>query len=120
MWTYRQRNAAGDGELDHDGVFEATSYSGKDEGRNNPAMEGVPSVGPIPRGLYHIDAARDGGHLGPVVMNLDPVGHDALGRTLFRMHGDNARHDASDGCIILGRTIREAIDASPDRDLMVI
>lgn len=121
MWTYQQRNAHGDGELDHDGVFEATSYSGTGAGRNNPDMEAVPNVGPIPRGLYHIGPATDDHpSLGPRVMALTPVGHNAHNRTAFFAHGDSANHDASHGCIILGRTMRDAMDASPDRDLMVV
>lgn len=120
MWTYQQRNAHGDGELDLDGEFEGTSYSGFEEGRNNPAMEGVANVGPIPRGLYRIGPAYTHPHLGPVVMNLEPVGHDALGRTLFRIHGNNKTNDASHGCIITGRTLREKIDAGADRILRVV
>lgn len=116
MWTYSQRT----GELDHDSVFEGLGYSGKGEGRNNPEMEAVASEGPIPAGLYSIANSRTSERLGPVVMNLDPIGHAALGRTLFRIHGDNARHDASDGCIILGRTIREAIANSQDKELLVV
>ncbi len=53
-------------------------------------------------------------------MNLDPVGHDALGRTDFRIHGDNVNHDASHGCIILGPLIRRAIADSADKVLEVV
>lgn len=116
MWTYRQS----DGELIHDGAFEGTGYSGAGEARNDPGMEGVPDVGPIPRGLYSIGPERVSPRLGPIVMNLDPLGHDALGRTDFRIHGDNARHDASHGCIILGPAIRRMIADSPDHNLTVI
>lgn len=116
MWTYRQS----DGDLTHDGEFEGTGYSGAAGGRNNPDMEAVEGVGPIPRGLYSIAAARTSERLGPVVMDLDPIGHDAHGRTLFRVHGDNARHDASHGCIILGPAIRRMIANSPDHNLTVI
>lgn len=115
-WTYRQS----DGELLHDGEFIGTGYSGAGDGRNNPEMEAVPNEGPIPRGNYRIDSARYSERLGPIVMNLDPVGHDACGRSDFRIHGDDARHDASHGCIILGPSIRRLIDVSPDKDLVVI
>jgi hypothetical protein len=54
-------------------------------------------------------------------MNLDPVdGTNTFGRSLFRIHGDNARHDASEGCIILGPSIRKLIAASGDHDLEVM
>lgn len=115
-WTYR----SSDGELLHDGVFVGTGYSGRGEARNNPDMEAVANEGPIPRGSYHIADARFSERLGPIVMNLDPVGHDALGRADFRIHGDNASHDASHGCIILGPSIRRLIADSPDKALEVV
>ena len=116
MWTYNQK----DGEIARDGQFEGTGYSGAGDGRNNPALESVPNMGPIPRGLYRIGPARTSTTLGPVVMNLDPApGTETFGRDLFRIHGDNARHDASHGCIILGPSIRREIAASGDADLTV-
>jgi len=116
MWTYRQS----DGELLHDGAFVGTGYSGFGEGRNNGFLEWKPDVGPIPRGLYKIGPERVSERLGPIVMNLDPDGHAACMRTDFRIHGDNARHDASHGCVILGPLIRRAIADSPDKQLTVI
>lgn len=115
-WTYRQR----DGELTHNGEFVGAGYSGRGEARNNPDMEAVPNEGPIPRGRYRVAGARFSQRLGPCVMNLDPIGHDALGRTDFRIHGDNANHDASHGCIILGPLIRRAIADSGDQTLEVV
>jgi hypothetical protein len=110
-FTYRQH----DGELTHDGAFVGNGYSGHGEGRNNPAMQGVPRVGPIPVGRYRIGQAYPHPRLGPCVMNLDPLpGTDTLGRSLFRIHGDNARHDASEGCIILGPAIRRQVSETRD------
>jgi hypothetical protein len=117
MWTYRQS----DGELLHDGQFEGTGYSGTGDGRNNPAAQKLEGVGPIPCGRYRIGGAYDHPRLGPCVMNLDAeFGTDTFGRSLFRIHGDNARHDASHGCIILGPAIRHAIAGSFDRELTVV
>ncbi len=116
MWTYRQS----DGELLHNGEFVGTGYSGRGDGRNNPDMEAVPNEGPIPRGRYHIDGARFSERLGPVVMNLEPIGHTACGRSEFRIHGDNTNHDASHGCVIVGPSIRRLIADSPDRALEVV
>jgi hypothetical protein len=115
-WTYRQS----DGELLHDGEFIGTGYSGHAEGRNNPDLESAPNIGPIPRGDYEIGPAHKSERTGPMTMNLTPIGHNALGRTDFRMHGDNTNHDASHGCIIEGPAIRREVDASPDRKLRVI
>lgn len=115
-WLYRQS----DGDLLHDGEYVGTGYSGTGEGRNNPDMEEVEGVGPIPRGLYSIGPERVSARLGPVVMNLDPIGHDAFGRTVFRIHGDSVTHDASHGCIILSRPLRRMIADSLDTELEVI
>lgn len=117
-WTYEQRS----GRLfNPKGVLFSVGYSGHGEGRNNPLFESVHEIGVIPAGLWHIGALIvDGGHLGPHIMALTPVGHDAHGRTAFFAHGDNPGHDASHGCVILGRLIRDAMAASPDRDFLVI
>jgi hypothetical protein len=116
MWTYRQI----DGELMHNDEFIGTGYSGRDEGRDNPDMEAVPNVGPIPRGRYSIGPSHTSDRTGPITMDLEPIGHDACGRSDFRIHGDNTNHDASHGCIILGRPIRNEIAASGDTELEVI
>lgn len=117
MWTYHQKS----GELLHDGAFEGTGYSGRGGGRNNPQAQQIPTSGPIPQGKYHIGPSYDHPHLGPCVMNLDALPEtDTFGRDLFRIHGDNARHDASEGCIILGPSIRRLIAASGDHELEVL
>lgn len=120
MWSYDQSC----GDLRHNGRFFGTGYSGAGrtlaEGRNNPAMEGVQAKGPIPLGRWKIGPVYDHPHLGPVCMNLEPIGHDARGRSAFRIHGNNQADDASHGCIILGRPFREMIVRSNDRDLEVI
>lgn len=103
------------------GAFLATGYSGLDGGRNNPEMEDIHGIGPIPRGRYKIGPAHLDGKLGPVVMNLDPIPpFDALGRTDFRIHGDNSTHDASHGCVILPPWIRKAVSNSGDHILEVL
>lgn len=117
MWTYSQ----GSGDLLHVGVFEGTGYSGCGIGRNNPVAQRVPDIGPTPQGDYHIGPAYDHPILGRYVMNLDPLpGTDTFGRDLFRIHGDNARHDASHGCIILGPAIRRLIASSGDQSMTVL
>jgi hypothetical protein len=119
-WTYSQST----GQLRHNGRLIATGYSGAGHnaasGRNNPALQGVRDVGPIPQGLYAIGRPYRHARLGPHVMNLDPVGHDALGRTDFRIHGNNPTNDASQGCIILNRPVRQRISRSGDGQLLVI
>ena len=54
-------------------------------------------------------------------MRLEPRGHNAHGRDGFLIHGDNPalNGSASEGCIILGKPLRELIAASTDKDLNV-
>jgi Protein of unknown function (DUF2778) len=110
-FTYEQTT----GRFSQDGNLVGIGYSGNTAGLNNPAEERTPDVGPIPAGNWTIGPAHTDGHLGPVVMNLDPVPpFDAFGRTLFRIHGDNdlMNHSASDGCIVLGPAYRTHIAAA--------
>ncbi|WP_267253478.1 tlde1 domain-containing protein [Noviherbaspirillum malthae] len=85
-------------------------------------MEQVRNIGPIPRGHYRIGRPYQSESKGPHVMNLDPGGHAAHGRTLFRIHGDSRMSPgtASEGCIILPRHVRAQISASGDIDLVVV
>ena len=121
-WTYQQST----GKLtDPAGEWFSTCYSGHGEGLNNPAMEAVEGVGPIPAGTYKIGPARDPiDHLGPIALPLTVVrfANPALDRSGFFIHGDNAAadHSASDGCIVDGLAGRQLIDASSDDDLEVI
>lgn len=117
-WTYHQST----GRLSLDGSLIATGYSGKGDARNDGSREGERNIGPIPRGQYAIAAPRDSLNTGPYVMDLTPVGHDALGRDDFQIHGPGAANpdDSSRGCIILERGIREQIGTSGDMTLIVI
>lgn len=116
QWMYSQAS----GELTHDGTFEGTGYSGTGPGRNNPIMQAVENVGPIPQGTYQIGPSYDDPHLGPCVMHLDPInGTDTHGRSAFRIHGNNIDNDASHGCVILGPAIRHLIASGVDRTLVV-
>lgn len=98
-------------------------YSGHGDGLNNPALEAAPNVGPIPAGAWRIVEWFDTyENKGPCVARLEPVGHDAHGRSGFLCHGDNpqANNTASDGCIVAGPAIRHAMRDSGDTDLTVI
>ena len=115
-WIYSQSA----GTLTRDGELIATGYSGAGAGRNNPADQAIPDIGPIPQGLYTIGPEFTAQVQGPLSMCLTPDGHDAMGRNGFMIHGDNATHTASRGCIILPRECRETIAASEDRQLQVV
>jgi hypothetical protein len=120
MWTYAQKT----GDLLQDGNAVATGYSGFDNGKNNPDMQAVHDVGPIPQGDWTIvgPPVNTAAH-GPYVLTLTPAqATNTFGRSGFLMHGDavNAPGTASRGCIIMPRTAREQVWNSGDTDLEVV
>ncbi len=118
-WNYEQST----GRLYLNGTLVGTGYSGAgftaETGRNNGAMENVADTGPIPTGRYSIGRPHRSARTGPHAMSLTPMGHNAHGRTAFQIHGNNATNNASNGCIILPRDVREQISGSGDSDLTV-
>lgn len=91
------------GRLSLDGAFVCFAYSGHGAGRDNPQLETVADVGPIPEGSYSISLEPAGSHanLGDPVLRFTPLpGTEMHGRSGFLGHGDNAKHDASLGCIV--------------------
>ena len=98
-------------------------YSGAARGKNNPAMQAAVGVGPIPQGRWTITGRHDSVNTGACTLVLTPnTGTETFGRSAFRIHGDSIAHpgNASHGCIILPRAVRDAIWASGDRALNVI
>ncbi len=94
--------------------FHAQGYSGNGEGLNNPAMQQVHGVGPLPQGIYTIHPPHDDVKVGPIAMRLVPEsGNLMFGRGDFLIHGDNAHANfsASEGCIIMPHDARVAIGA---------
>lgn len=109
VWTYQQSTGA---LTDPAGKVIAHGYSGNGEGLNNPAKQSVRSIGPIPAGMWFITLKPlEHTDVGPLALPLSPLGHTALGRSLFRIHGDNklGNHSASHGCVIMPRDIRQKI-----------
>jgi RHS repeat-associated protein len=101
----------------------AAGYAGHGQGLNNPNLQNVPNVGPIPQGTYTIGPAHNNPHTGPDSMNLTPdPNNNMAGRDAFLMHGDNGRgdHSASNGCIIMPHAVRNQVDANDDRTLVVV
>lgn len=107
------------------GRLMGTGYSGHGDGMNNPDAEKKPLVGPIPKGWYRIGEPEcvppePAGSHGPYIIPLQPDGHYAFGRSGFLIHGDNATHAASCGCIVLNRPLREEIGSGVSRYLLVM
>lgn len=125
MWVWDQSA----GTLSRNGKLVSKGYSGNGRGKNNPALEGVQGIGPVPAGRWKIGAPYDSNSVGPYALRLEAVDahfgddkHDGTGRGSFRIHGDSVRAPgtASRGCIILPRNIRQMIWTSGDRDLLVV
>lgn len=117
-WLYGQA----DGKLIRNGQLAGVGYSGLGAGKNNPTMQSVKGVGPIPQGVYRIGDPFDSEEHGPFALPLAPdAANQMFGRAGFLIHGDSIEHPgaASEGCIILPRLVREAIAASGDRGLQV-
>lgn len=112
-WSYGQSSG-----LLSWGDAEFSGYAGHGEGKNNSAMEAVPFVGPLPRGLWRIlGPPTDTTMHGPFVLQLLPEpGTETYGRNCFLIQGDSLEHpgEASQGCIVVPRTAREAVWASGD------
>lgn len=118
-WTYKQST----GDLLFNGEFVERGYSGAPAGKNNPAMQNVANIGPIPRGNYEIQSPHNSPHTGPYTLNLKPAPETiTFGRSLFRVHGDSIHHPgtASEGCIIMGTATRHRIWTSGDHQLEVV
>lgn len=119
MLTYTQRT----GDFTLDGEHIGRGYSGRGQWLNNPAGEHIRGEGPIPKGAYIMSAPRTSKNTGPYTIDLTPDGHNALGRTLLRIHGDNIllNNTASHGCIIAPRMLRKEIwESVPDHKIKVI
>ena len=122
MYTYNQSN----GYLSHNGILLGQCYSGHGDGVDNPSLQNVEDVGPIPQGLWDIgDVIEDDPKLGPVVLPLTPSqGTETFGRGGFFIHGDEigevGKELASHGCIIAARNVREFIVANSDKQLQVV
>lgn len=122
MWNYEQATGA----LFLNSVYVGTGYSGGNEGKNpegknNPAMQNVPDIGPLPRGRYRIEAPVNSPT--PIAFPLTPASENEMyGRSGFMIHGDSLEGPgcASEGCIIQAKPVRERINASGDCDLAVI
>lgn len=119
MWIFSQSS----GDILHDDELIGCGYSGSGSSKNCPADQAKHNLGPIPRGFYEIQPPRDTIEHGPYVLALLANQDNTMnGRGGMAIHGDSLQHPgtASQGCIILGRLIRQRIWESGDRDLHVV
>lgn len=122
-WIFEQRTGYLRHEKDGDIRGFLGGYSGCKEGKNNPACQDLHNVGPIPRGIYRIGDPVDTLTHGPFVLPLTPdAANEMHGRSGMLIHGDSHARpgEASQGCIIQARAVRELIHESGDRQLEVV
>jgi len=125
MWTYVQSTGQ---LLDPAGKLLAIGYSGLGLGKNDPAAQMIPNVGPLPCGIYTMELIADaqgnacdyGDKKAPVLRLIPDSQNVMFDRKGFLMHGDNATHTASDGCIIQDHTTRVTVSMSTDKKLWVV
>jgi len=118
MYVYSQST----GQFMQNGQLVAIGYAGAGLGKNNPKMQNVPKVGPLPQGGYSIGEPRTDPKDGPLCFDLTPdPTNEMFGRGGFRIHADSISHPgaASLGCIVLGHPERQQIADNDDRRLEV-
>jgi hypothetical protein len=106
--------------VDGVGTPVGTGYSGDQTYYNNPDAQSIKNEGPIPQGQY--DIGKVDNHKGPNTIDLSPADTNTMySRDNFLIHGDNsgANHTASQGCIILGPSVRQEIINSKITTLIV-
>jgi len=118
--TYSQSTGA---LVDADKGVVAQGWAGNGEGKNNPAMQEVHEVGPLPQGLYDLgpwEQFHPG--LGPLVCRLTQVEGETYKRDGFFIHGASMGHygEESKGCIILPRSQRELVQKTGVTHLQVV
>ena len=111
-----------------DGSLIETGYAGGDkglhkEGINNPNMQDVPDIGPLPEGIYTMGTPVEGTHLGLLAIPLTPENTNTMfGRSGFYIHGDviGAPGTASDGCIVMSHATRVTLSKCPFQQIQVV
>src|SRR5208282_5209720 len=124
MWTFNN----GTGDMFAPALTKIeTGYAGGNcgknpEGKNNKAYQYTTNVGPLPTGWYTFGTPVEGTRLGRFAIPLTPdATNDMRGRGDFYCHGDtDPSGNASEGCIIMSRSTRNAIVNSGDNRLQVI
>jgi len=102
-------------------IIDGRCYSGKlGPWRDNPLYNDTKDRGPTPRGWWGMGQSRQmpsGGRRPPTIpLKPDPGNNSVWGTkrdpNSFWIHGDNARtHDASEGCMICEKRIRDLINS---------
>lgn len=111
------------GELRLNGILAGSFYSGHPPHVNDVDATNIRDLGPIPLGWWTISGPPfDDPEHGPYCLRLTPDKDTIVfGRSGFLIHGDSKEHprQASKGCVIAPRNVRERIYQSGDVRLEV-
>jgi hypothetical protein len=121
MWIFEQSSGRLYQDTDPETVF--LSYAGHADGKNNPDLQHVANVGPIPIGFYEVGPPYESPNNGPYVLRLTPAPENEMhGRAGFLIHGDSRAKlgSASHGCVVTSRPARQSVWLSGERQLKVI
>jgi len=85
----------------------AIGYSGVGSGKNNPSLQCVQDIGPIPTGWYTFDGISDTPASYTIKLKPD-ASNNMCGRSGFLIHADSVQRPgwASQGCIIIDDSIK--------------
>ena len=109
--------------FDDAGKFLGVGHAGNGAGLNNPAMQYVHDVGPLPVGRYKVGAFIDRQGLGySARLTPQPVSTAGIEYAWLRGRGGFLMHlpELSEGCIAMERPILLAVSQSGDTDLTVV
>lgn len=86
-------------------------------------MNGEPNIGPTPSGWWGVGVARDT-RLGRPSFRLSPDADNSVFQTRrqpqsFLIHADNAANEASEGCTICEKRVRDFIAKYPGSRMVV-
>ena len=102
---------------DEAGEHVALGWSGRGEGKDNPAQQDIRCQGPLPQGLYRVGTWGQHPRLGPLVAHLEQIEGETFGRDAFYIHGPSSVNygQESMGCIVVPRVGRQRVhDLAPD------
>ena len=104
-----------DDETDEKTYEDKKCYSGYGEDKNKKESQFKENKGPLPEGAWRVGGVYDSRKTGPFTVVISPddssnkVYSGSRKLETFRLHGDNGRGTASEGCLICSRATREAI-----------
>ena len=111
-----------------DGTLVATGFAGNNsrpgvnpkhlQGMNNPDMQSVHCIGPLPQGTYTVGTWGLHHPVGPNSAPLTQTSGETFGRNAFFIHGpgDTDPMNSSEGCICIHMPDRQkVIDLNPDQ-----